>query len=41
MLFDFTAAELEELVFKLREANILGNIADEQTHFVLAIYFIK
>ena len=35
MLLDLTAAKLEELVFKLIEADIFRNVADEQAHFGL------
>ena len=37
MLLDLTAAELEELVFELIEADIFRNVADEQAHFSLGI----
>ena len=37
MLLDFTATKLEELVFELAKADILGDVADEQTHFSLLV----
>ena len=40
MLLDLTAAELEELVFELIEADIFRNVAYEQTHFVLGFILI-